>query len=297
MTSLALVSDIHGNLPAFEAVVADIRARSPDAVYVLGDIVHGCPWSAEVLDLLGALGWPTLMGNHDDAVLQLGVPRMEPRYADCERYAMLWWTRATLSAEHIRTLTDLPLAVHLDFPAAPPLYLFHGVPGKFSVGFRPDSPEGWIARHLAGVAEETVAGGHTHEPMVRFIDRRLISRGLTDRWTVINSGSVGASYDGDVRAAYAWLEGDKAGWRAEIRRVPYDVRLVEAGYRESGLLAAGGVMAEMFLRSIVSALPWVSDFVWWLRDQPAEALADISQAQRAYDAAHGPGRWAFPYIN
>ncbi len=292
MTSLALVSDIHGNLPAFEAVVADIQAHSPDAVYVLGDIVHGCPWSAEVLDLLLDLGWPMLMGNHDDAILQLGTSRMEPRYVDRGRYAMLWWTRASLSARHITALTGLPLAFTLNFPQAPPLFLFHGIPGKFSVGFRPDSPEEWVVRRLAGIAETTVAGGHTHEPMVRLVSRRLVGR-----WTVINSGSIGASYDGDVRAAYAWLAGDARGWRAEIRRVSYDMRLVEAGYRESGLMASGGVMGEMFLRSVLSALPWVSDFAWWLREQPADVLVDIRRAQQAYDAAYGPGHWAFPYVS
>ena len=79
MTTLALLSDVHANLPALEVVLGDIRARRPDAVYVLGDIVNGCPWPGDVLDLIAAEGWPMLLGNHDDAVIQLGTPRMEPR--------------------------------------------------------------------------------------------------------------------------------------------------------------------------------------------------------------------------
>ena len=90
VVSIALLSDIHGNLPAFNAVAADIALQRPDAVYVLGDMINGCPWSAEVLDRLLDLGWPMLLGNHDDAVLQLDTPRMkEPRYHDRPRYAAL----------------------------------------------------------------------------------------------------------------------------------------------------------------------------------------------------------------
>jgi len=73
------------------------------------------------------------------------------------------------------------------------------------------------------------------------------------------------------------------------------VKAVDAGYRASGLLAEGGVMGEMFRRSVLSGLPWGADFAWWLRDQPAEAVGDVQQAQHLYDARHGPGRWAWPW--
>jgi hypothetical protein len=114
------------------------------------------------------------------------------------------------------------------------------------------------------------------------------------RWQVVNDGSVGACYDGDVRASYAWLEGSESGWRAEICRVDYDLAAVDRGYVESGLLAAGGVTAELFRRSVLTALPWTSDFLWWMREQPAEMLADLWEALRIYDSTHGPGHWAFP---
>ena len=169
MISIALLSDIHGNLPAFDAVAADIAQRRPDAVYVLGDMINGCPWSAEVLDRLLDLGWPMLLGNHDDAVLQLDTPRMEPRYHDRPRYAALWWTREQLADRHLAALAALPLEETLTLPGAPALRLLHGLPGNFFAGFRPDSPADWAARHLASVAEGTVAGGHTHVAMIRRI--------------------------------------------------------------------------------------------------------------------------------
>ncbi len=285
MVDIALLSDIHGNLPALEAVIADLRRWQPDAVYVLGDMVHGCVWSAEVMDLLCGLGWPMLLGNHDAAVLQLGTPRMEPRYADRLRYAGLWWTRGRLAAGHLAVLAELPRELSLSFPGMPPLRLLHGLPGNFFVGIRPDSPADWVSRHLDGVVEPAVAGGHTHVAMARPIGR----------WFVVNSGSVGAPYDGDTRASYVRLTGDRAGWEAEIRRVPYDTAAVDAAYRSSDLAQAGSALVEMLHRSVMTGLPWVSDFAWWLRSQPAEVIADQRLARALYEAAHGPGRWAFPY--
>ena len=153
MVTIALLSDIHGNLPALEAVAEDIRSRSPDAVFVLGDMINGCPWSDRVLDRLLEYGWPMLLGNHDDAVLQLDTPRMEPRYADRQRYATLWWTRKQLSPRHSTLLAALPTEMQPRFDGVAPLRLVHGIPGNFFVGLRPDSPEGWAARQLESVSE------------------------------------------------------------------------------------------------------------------------------------------------
>lgn len=286
MTAVALVSDLHGNLPALEAVVADIRRWRPDAVYVLGDMTNGACWSGAVLDLLAQLGWPMLIGNHDDAVLQLGSARMEPRYADRRNYAALWWTRETLLPRHLAALEALPLQFGLSAPDAPPLRLIHGLPGDFFRGFRPETPEQWAVDRLSGVVERTVAGGHTHVPMQRRIGD----------WLVLNSGSVGVPYDGDVRASYLRLEGSPQGWRAETHRVPYALSVVEQGFYDSGLASEGGVMARMFLRSILSGQPWVADYAWWLRSQLSVQLLDPDRAEQLYMASHGPGRWSFPMV-
>jgi putative phosphoesterase len=286
MPKIAVLSDIHANLPALEAVLDDLRDLKPDAVYVLGDMVNGAPWPAQVLDLLLEQRWPMLLGNHDDAVLQLGTPRMEARYAHRERYATLWWTREHLSPRHVAALEQLPLEAVLTWQGELPVRLVHGVPGNFFVGFRPNVPEAWAVRRLAGVDEPVFVGGHTHDPMVRRIDR----------WLVVNAGSVGVPYDGDPRASYAQLVGDTGAWQVAIRRVPYDLSLVSAGFKRSGLLEEGGAAAEVARRSILSGQPWLADFYWWVRDQPAELLADMQRTLAAYDATHGPGRWAFPYV-
>jgi predicted phosphodiesterase len=284
MTRLALLSDVHANLPALEAIAADIDRHSPDAVYVLGDMINGCAWPAETLDFIVARGWPMLIGNHDDAVLQLGTARMEPRYGDREYYATLWWTRARLAPAHVALLKSLPMELSVAFAGALPVRLLHGLPGNFFAGFRPDSPARWIERQLAAIPESTVADGHTHFPMERRVGR----------WQIVNTGSAGAPFDGDPRPSYAVLDSGGAGWQVTIRRVDYDRGRVEAGYRASGLAEEGGVLGVMFHRTVMTGLPWVSDFNWWVRQQPPELVADRRAALAAYDARHGPGRWAFP---
>lgn len=284
MTRLALLSDVHANLPALEAVTADIDRQSPDAVYVLGDMINGCAWPAETLDFITSRRWSMLIGNHDDAVLQLGSPRMESRYGDRHFYATLWWTQARLTARHRTLLDHLPNTLILTFSDAPPVRLLHGLPGNFFVGFRPDSPTEWALRHLASVQESTVADGHTHIPMVRIIGR----------WQVINCGSAGAPYDGDFRASYVLMDGFHAGWKVKIRRVEYDRKRVDEGYIISGLAEEGGVLGAMFHRTVLTGLPYVSDFIWWARQQPPDVINDHQRAITLYDAQFGPGRWAFP---
>lgn len=284
MPRLALLSDVHANLPALEAVAEDISRQSPDAVYVLGDMINGCAWPAETLDRLLSLGWPMLIGNHDDAVLQLDSSRMESRYGDRRFYATLWWTRAHLSARHLALIESLPETLSLEFENVPPVRLLHGLPGSFFVGFRPDSPKEWALRYLAPVEEATVAGGHTHFPMVRTIGR----------WQVVNSGSVGAPYDGDGRASYLLMDGFPGGWRVEVRRVEFDRKRVDAGYLSSGLAEEGGVLGVMFNRTVLTGLPYVSDFTWWARQQPPEIAGHHRGLLDLYDSQFGPGHWAFP---
>jgi hypothetical protein len=160
----------------------------------------------------------------------------------------------------------------------------HGLPGNFFAGFRPDSPQDWMLGHLDRIAEPTVADGHTHFPMVRRVGR----------WQVINSGSAGAPYDGDPRVSYVLMDGDGHGWQVIVRRIDYDRSRVEEGYHSSGLDRGGGVLGEMFHRTVMTGLPWGSDFNWWVRQQPQAVQDDPNAALAAYDTHFGPERWAFP---
>ena len=198
---IAILADIHGNLPALEAVVADLRARRPDAVYLAGDQVNRCPWSNEVMDLVAAEGWPMIAGNHELALAKLWQPNCPPFLADRRRFPDLWWTHRHVSAAHLATIRGLPLEMHLTPAGVPALLVVHGSPCKVTAGFAPDLDDAQLRRLLAGASAPVVIGAHTHQP----VDRQIGAQ------RVLNPGSVGMPYNGDPRAQYMLLDVEAAG--------------------------------------------------------------------------------------
>jgi len=218
-----VVSDIHGNLPALLAVVAD--AGDVDAWLNLGDILSGPLWPAQTADWLMAQGWQTMAGNHERQLLTLPPERMGRTDRD---------TAAQLTPAHRAWLAALPAAL----APQPGLRCVHGTPDSDLVylletvtpqGLRAATPEEAAAR-LGGVSAGLLLCGHSHLP-------REVQLGAL---RVLNPGSVGLqAYDdthpwphvvenGDPRARYALIdtgaEGAEGteGWRVELRAVAYD---------------------------------------------------------------------------
>ena len=207
---IAVVSDIHGNLTAFEAVLADLRQTSPDLILHGGDLPHGGSSPAEIVDRIRDLGWQGVLGNTDEMLFQpeslkefaSKSPNLQPLWDAIEEMAVA--TCEALGEERIAWLRDLPrVQIH------GPMALVHA------------SPEStWRSPgHTAGDAElESVYSplgqpiaiyGHIHHSYIRSFSGMIVA----------NTGSVSLSYDGDRRAAYLLLDDSKP----EIRRVEYDV--------------------------------------------------------------------------
>ena len=284
---LAFLGDIHGNLPALEAVLADVHAHSPDAVYLVGDQINRCPWHNEVLDLLDTYGWPTIAGNHELIIGIIGTPHNYPPFTDRNRFAVLWWTCETLAPQHLRAIRTLPEQLHIHIDGAPPILMTHGTPGDAEVGFYPGFDDDTMRRFLVNVDEPVIVAGHTHRPL----DRNL------GRWRVLNGGAVGLPYNGDPRAQYLLLDlmATPAGpaWAPRFRQVDYDRLRVADAFVASGLLDAAGPLARLDLRTVQTGHPWTSDFGVWMRFQPKSMRADMSHAVDVYLRTHGPGNWAF----
>jgi predicted phosphodiesterase len=284
---IAILADIHGNLPALEAVVRDLKGQRPDQVYVAGDMINRCPWSNEVLDLVAEAGWPALAGNHERVVQMLGAANCPAIFYDRERYADLWWTRGQLTPRHLDDLDCLPDQLLISHGASPMILLVHGVPGDPYVGFTPAMSESRMARYLTGVAAPVVIGAHTHRPLDRLAAGRR----------VLNPGSVGMPYNGDPRAQYLLLDaagdGNSDGWRPSFRRVAYDREVVRQAFAGQGLVDAYGPLGPLYLLTLESAEPWVSDFMRWVQHKAADAPRELARAVKVYLAQHGPGHWAF----
>lgn len=219
---LAIVSDIHGNLTALEAVVADIQRRGVDRAVHGGDLaLTGCQ-PGEVIDRVRELGWPGIVGNTDEllwrpeerAVQERKAPKLHPLLALLfSEYAPV--TRELLGDERMAWLRRLPSELREDG-----LTLVHASPGDLWRAPLPDAQDSELEASYGPCAAEIAVYGHIHLPYVR----RLAG------FTVANSGSVGSPFDGDSRASYLLVESGGV----QIIRVEYDVE------REVGLLLASG---------------------------------------------------------
>lgn len=223
---LAVFSDIHGNLHALEAVLADIDQQSPDAVYCLGDLVGYGAFPNEVIALVRERGIPTLMGNYDDGV---GHDRDDCgcAYTTASARALgdlsLHWTRERVTPMNKAALCRLLPSIRLEH-AGQRLLLVHGSPRKLNEYVYADRPAASLERVARSADADILVFGHTHLPYVQQV---------AGVW-LVNDGSVGKPKDGDPRAAYALLDLG-ASLAVTHRRVPYDVQAAAAAVRASGL--------------------------------------------------------------
>jgi putative phosphoesterase len=217
---LAVVSDIHGNLTALDAVIAHIEGQGIERVVHGGDLaLAGCQ-GAEVIDRVRELGWPGVVGNVDELLWRPGQReaqrRRAPKLADLLRLLFDAYAPASLEmigSERLTWLRALPAEQRFEG-----LLVLHASPGDLWRAPMPDADEDELLSTYRPCAASIVAYGHIHRPYVR-------SPGTI---TVANSGSVGSPFDGDPRASYLVVEHGMV----RIVRVEYDVE------REVALLLA-----------------------------------------------------------
>lgn len=224
MMRYALISDIHANLPALEAVLADIEAHSDiEAVYHLGDLVGYAPWPDEVVALLNDHAIPGVAGNYDSTVAT-DYKHCGCKYEDARQeelsHLSYEWTRAHVSVETKRALGALPFRIDIrpfgGHLAGPRLILVHGNPVLNTVYWTEDRSDRFcsqMAETVGAKAGDVIAFGHTHKPWHRIVD------GIH----FVNTGSVGRPKDGDWRAAYTLVSFDDQAVAVEHIRVEYDI--------------------------------------------------------------------------
>jgi predicted phosphodiesterase len=245
----ALISDIHANLPALEAVLADIATRpSIDAIYHLGDLVGYAPWPNETVALLRERGVPGIAGNYDSTVAtgykHCGCKYEDPRQEELSHLSY-GWTREHVSAETKRFLGALPFRLDVrpsgGHQAGPTMILVHGTPTLNTLYWtegRPDSFCSKMAGKAGARAGDVICFGHTHKPWY----------GEVEGIHFVNTGSVGRPKDGDWRAGYVVLEVGEGEPQVEFVRVEYDLERAMEGIRRSELpddfaeyLCTGGI--------------------------------------------------------
>jgi putative phosphoesterase len=223
---IGIISDIHGNLPALEAVLQDLRPKGLDALYCLGDLVGYAAFPNEVTERIRAEGIPTIMGNYDDGVGfdrdECGCAYRDP--GEKERGdRSLMWTRARVTPDNKAFLRELVKEIRVEAEGKRVL-MVHGSPRKMNEYLFEDRPISSFQRIAASSAADIIVFGHTHKPYTKRVDGVLF----------VNAGSVGKPKDGDWRACYAILE-PAAIEPVQFVRVPYDLPAVTAAIRASDL--------------------------------------------------------------
>jgi predicted phosphodiesterase len=252
MPRIAILADVHGNLPALDAVVDDIARVGVDEVLVGGDLVGRGPAGSAVVRRIRALGWPSIKGNHEDYLLDFRAGRVPTDWLSTEEWSAARWMAAELGETEAAYAASLPFS--LAPRTAPGLRLVHGSPRSANEGLGPWSTDAELAEHLARVEERLLVCGHTHRPMLRKLPGGA----------VVNVGSVGLPFNRDRRAQYALFEpGADGGFRVELRQVPYDLEAIFDLYDSSGFLAEGGATARLLRLELEHATPFLVPFLKW----------------------------------
>jgi predicted phosphodiesterase len=231
-----LISDIHANLPALEAVLAHASTQPGiEGIYHLGDLGGYAPWPNEVVALIREKGIEGVAGNYDSTVAtdykHCGCRYEDPRQEELSHLSYDW-TLQHVSAENKHFLGTLPFRIDLrpegGHTSGPRVILVHGTPTLNTLYWTEERSDDFclkMAEHAGASKGDVICFGHTHKPWHREVE------GIH----FLNTGSVGRPKDGDWRAGYVILDmsGERPG--VEFVRVEYDLERTMEGIRQSDL--------------------------------------------------------------
>jgi putative phosphoesterase len=239
VSTVAVITDIHANLPALEASLARIEELGIQRVYCGGDLVGYGPHPNEVCALIEQRGVPTIYGNYDYAIGRdlddCGCAYVDQHDRELGQQSVDW-TLAHTNAEAKTFMRGLPFDVRFAVGQAD-VHLVHGSPRKVNEYLFEDKPARLYERLAAAEDAGTLMFGHTHKPWIHEYGGVLF----------VNCGSVGKPKDGDPRGAFAVLKPDGDGLAARIERFEYDAHAVA---RE---VAAAGLPGEYAAKLVLAA--------------------------------------------
>jgi len=234
---IAIVSDIHGNRTAFEAVLADLKQTSPDLILHGGDLADAGSSPAYIVDRIRDLGWQGVVGNTDEMLFMpeslqnfaRTSPQLQPLFIVIEEMAAA--TREALGEERLAWLRALPpTQIHS------PLALVHASPNILWHAPAPEAEDAVLESTYSPLRQPIAVYAHIHRSYIRYVSEML----------VVNTGSVSLSYDGDRRASYLLLDDATP----TIRRVDYDLNQELKALSTSGL-----PHADWIARTLEAASP------------------------------------------
>ena len=253
---IAIIADIHGNLDALNAVLSDAHKESVDRIIANGDMVNRGPNNSAVVELLNEIGASITLGNHDDLMVKWidhDPSLSESFFQDPIWCATGWCARQLDAAGLIDSLRWLPKSLSIEPKGGQRVLICHGSPRDYREGIGLHMADTKIREIILPFNADVYVGSHTHRPMERSSGRKI----------VINTGSVGAPFDSDLRAQYVIMTCSQGIWDIEFRRVTYDRESAMEAFETTGFLRDGGLSACIFLAELRHARSFLVPFLKW----------------------------------
>lgn len=264
MTKLAVISDIHGNLPALEAVISDLKDFNVDHVIVPGDVIGFGLFSRQTAEIVIKNGWSVIRGNNEYFLIDYKTPRAPTEWNDPVQFAPNAWLDKQFNQKLKTLIASWPDTLNLRFRDAPPIQVFHGTPDSPWDSIYWTLTDEEIKKLLFNTEADYVICGHTHLPM----DRQ------SGRWRIFNPGSVGVPIDGIFSASYMILEGNEQGWKATFQRIPFDYDAIFEEFETSGYNKESGPMGRLVVEIYKTARPLLGFLRWRDIHKPDSTLTN-----------------------
>ncbi len=257
---LAIIADIHGNIHALEAVLADIHKQSVDQIIANGDFVNRAPNNVAVLELLNEQKCTLLLGNHDDLVCKWAEKHTslpQEWFEDPFWASTAWVSEKLLESGWLEPLKNLPIQHTIKLNGKTNLRIAHGSPRHYREGYGRLLTNENIEEITEAYPASVYVGSHTHRPMHRHWKDYLF----------LNTGAVGTPFNSDPRAQYLLMTLERNKWQANFRAVEYDQEAALRSYETTGFLQVGGLSAHIFYKELYFAKAIYSKFWTWSEDQ------------------------------
>jgi putative phosphoesterase len=247
---IAVLSDVHGNMPALEAVISAIEDQEIESIIVAGDLIGG-PNPNETIELLQSLGCILIVGNMDLNLLKLARGKGPKEWYSFKQYGDLRWTNEHIKPEVLDFLESLPEQQVIPIKKDMSIRVVHGSPRSPYEAIFPDRDPDVLNAVIQEMQEQVLVCGHIHVPWKKTIEGKLI----------FNPGAVSAPLNGHAGAHYAILDFVDDEWKVDHKTASYDTAIIKRAYIESGLLEAGSGYARVFLRACETGLNYYEMFM------------------------------------
>ena len=211
---IACISDIHGNLAALQAAVADAREKGAETIIAAGDLVGYGPCPNEVCSYLEDNGIEAIRGNYDDKVLDVAVNgKSAVASLQKKKKKLVIWTAENIKKKTVQYLEKLPETREIALPGERTMLVVHGSPLSNDDDILPSITAGGLKAKMGDLQPDILVCGHTHIPFVK----------RTGSVTIVNCGSTGMPVDGDPMPSYAFISCDPDKMHCHIVRFEYDI--------------------------------------------------------------------------